>query len=147
MRIKGKKVSGGIARGEALVTGMPISITGGVDPDTGKVREKGHELEGKSIAGKILVFPHGKGSTTGSWQYYALYKRGNAPSGIINLKAEGVIAVSALITGTPMIHLLEVDPFEVINTGDTVIINADEGFIEVEKVEKRFQGIQDEKSK
>lgn len=139
MKIKGKKVSGGIAMGEALVTRMPISITGGVDPDTGKVREKGHELEGKSIAGKILVFPHGKGSTTGSWQYYALYKRGNAPSGIINVKAEGVIAVSALITGTPMIHLLEVDPFEVIATGDMVVINADEGFVEVEK---RSQGIQ-----
>ncbi|HOJ43551.1 MAG TPA: DUF126 domain-containing protein [Syntrophorhabdaceae bacterium] len=133
MKIKGKKVAGGVAKGEALVTKMPISFTGGVNPDTGVVREKGHELEGKSVAGKILVFPHGKGSTTGSWQYYALYKRGNAPKGIINVKAEGVVAVSALITKTPMIHRLEVDPLEVIKTGDTVIINADEGFIEVVK--------------
>ncbi len=133
IRVKAKRVSKGIAKAEALVTRMPISFTGGVNPDTGVVREKGHELEGKSIAGKILVFPHGKGSTTGSWQYYAAYKRGNAPAGIINVRAEGVVVVSAVLTGTPMVHQMETDPFELIKTGDMVIINADEGFVEVEK--------------
>lgn len=133
MRIAGKSITKGKAKGEALVTRMPISFTGGVNPDNGVVREKGHELEGKSIAGKILVFPNGKGSTTGSWQYYALYKRGNAPLGIININAEGVVAVSAVITDTPMIHKLEVNPLDVIETGDKVFINADEGYIEVEK--------------
>ena len=133
MKIKGKTVSGGIAEGEALVTKMPISFTGGVDPNTGIVREPHHELEGQSIAGKILVFPAGKGSTTGSWQYYATYKRGNAPKGIINVKSEGVVAVSAIITGTPMVHELEEHPLECIRTGDFVRINADEGYVEVEQ--------------
>jgi len=133
MRIKGKSVCGGMAEGDALVSKMPISFTGGVDPDTGRVREPNHDLEGQSIAGKILVFPAGKGSTTGSWQFYATCKRGNAPKGIINLKAEGVVAVSAIITGTPMMHQLENNPLECISTGDFVRINADEGYIEVEK--------------
>ena len=131
MRIKAKPVTGGMAEGEAIVSQMAISFTGGMDPDTGVIREPGHELEGQSVAGKILVFPTGKGSTTGSWQYYAAFKRGNAPKGIINVKAEGVVAVSAIITGTPMIHQLEDDPLECISTGDFVRINADEGYIEI----------------
>lgn len=133
MRIKAKPVTGGIAQGEAIVSHMPISFTGGMDPNTGVIREPGHDLEGQSVAGKILVFPMGKGSTTGSWQFYAAFKRGNAPKGIINVKAEGIVAVSAIITGTPMVHQLETDPLECINNGDFVKINADEGFVEIEK--------------
>ncbi|MBP1740057.1 MAG: hypothetical protein H6Q48_2350 [Deltaproteobacteria bacterium] len=133
MKIKAKPVSSGIAEGEAIVSSMPISFTGGLDPDTGVIREKGHELEGQSVANKILVFPTGKGSTTGSWQFYAAYKRGHAPKGIINQKAEGVVAVSAIITGTPMVHEPEADLLELIKTGDFVRINADAGFVEIRK--------------
>jgi len=133
MKIKGKSVTKGMTEGDAIVTRMPISFTGGMDPNSGIIREPNHELEGQSVAGKILVFPAGKGSTTGSWQFYATYKRGNAPKGIINVKAEGVVAVSAIITGTPMMHQLEYDPLECISTGDFVRINADEGYVEVEK--------------
>jgi predicted aconitase with swiveling domain len=133
MKIKGKSVTGGTTEGDAIVTRMPISFTGGMDPNSGIIREPNHELEGQSVAGKILVFPAGKGSTTGSWQFYATFKRGNAPKGIINVKAEGVVAVAAIITGTPMMHQLEDDPLECISTGDFVRINADEGYVEVEK--------------
>ncbi len=133
IKIKAKPVTGGVAEGEAIVSRMAISFTGGMDPDTGIIREPGHDLEGKSVTGKILVFPTGKGSTTGSWQYYAAFKRGKAPKGIINVKAEGVVAVSAIITGTPMVHELETDPLKTIQNGDHVILNADEGFVEVRR--------------
>ncbi|MBU0662651.1 DUF126 domain-containing protein, partial [Candidatus Micrarchaeota archaeon] len=64
--LKGRKICGGKAGAEAIVSKDGISFYGGVDPDTGIVIEKGHDLEGKSIAGKVLVFPAGKGSTVGS---------------------------------------------------------------------------------
>ena len=133
MKISAKTVMRGVAEGEALVSRTAISFTGGMDPQTGIIREPGHELEGQSVAGKILVFPAGKGSTTGSWQYYAAFKRGSAPKGIINVKAEGVVAISAIITGTPMVHELDQDPLTVIQTGDFVRIDADNGFVEVQK--------------
>ena len=139
MKIKAKTVVPGVVRGEAIVSRMAISFTGGVDPKTGIVRERGHDLEGKSIAGKVLVFPIGKGSTTGSWQFYATYKRGNAPIGIINLKSEGVVTVSAVITATPMIHQPEQDPFEYIEDGDTVTINGDDGFLKIETRDAVFE--------
>ncbi len=132
IKIKARPVTTGVAEGEAIVSQMPISFTGGMDPDTGTIREPGHDLEGRSVAGKILVFPTGKGSTTGSWQFYAAFRRGSAPRGIINVKAEGVVAVSAIITDTPMVHELDEDPLTLIKTGDFVRINADEGFVEIE---------------
>ena len=131
--LKAKPVMQGVAEGEAMVSRMAISFTGGLDPDTGIIREPGHDLEGRNVAGKILVFPTGKGSTTGSWQYYAAFKRGNAPKGIINVNAEGVVAVSAIITGTPMVHRLEKDPLECIESGDFVKIDADNGIVEIKK--------------
>ena len=133
IEIKVKPVSRGIAEGEAIVSRMPISFTGGLNPDTGVIREKGHDLEGKSVAGKILVFPAGKGSTTGSWQLYVAYKKGNAPKGMINVKAEGVVAIGAIITGIPMVHEPDGDIFNLIRTGDFVRIDANEGFVEVRK--------------
>ena len=84
MNLTGRKISSGNAEGEALVTSMGISFYGGVDPETGRVVEKGHELEGQSIAGRVLVFPTGKGSTVGSYTLYRLKKAGLAPVAIVN---------------------------------------------------------------
>jgi hypothetical protein len=55
MKFKAKPVTSGIAEGLAIVSRMPISFTGGMDPDTGTIREPGHNLEGRSVAGKILA--------------------------------------------------------------------------------------------
>jgi hypothetical protein len=63
---------------------VPISFLSGVDPETGTIVEKGHPLYGQSIAGKVLAFPYGKGSTVGSYILYALSRSGNAPAAIIN---------------------------------------------------------------
>jgi predicted aconitase with swiveling domain len=82
--MQGRKIYGGKVVGEALVTGDDISFYGGCDPETGEIIEKGHHLEGKSISGKILVFPSGKGSTVGSYVLYALKKAEKAPLAIVN---------------------------------------------------------------
>jgi len=79
--------------GELLVSPEPISFLSGVDPETGTVVERGHPLEGQSIAGRVLAFPYGKGSTVGSYVIYALKQNGLAPAAIINTEAEPIIAV------------------------------------------------------
>jgi predicted aconitase with swiveling domain len=60
MEFVGRTIYKGKVSGQALVSSQGISFFGGVDPDTGIIVERGHELEGKSIAGKVLVFPMGK---------------------------------------------------------------------------------------
>ena len=103
MRWQGRSIHAGIAQGEALVTSMGISFFGGVDPDTGVVVERGHELEGQSIAGKVLVFPSGKGSTVGSYTLYRLAFSGKAPAAVINLECEPITAVGCIIAAIPCV--------------------------------------------
>jgi hypothetical protein len=137
MKIKGRTISRGIAEGEVIVTKEPITFLGGVDPKTGVVVEKGHELEGKSISGKILIFPKGKGSTVGSYVIYQMEKNGTAPKGIVNILAEQTVATGAIISGIPMLDSLEKNPVDFLKTGNRIILNAIEGYVEVKEWTER----------
>ena len=128
MELKGRIIYKGIVEGEALTTTQPISFYGGVDPETSKILEKGHELQGKRIKGKILVFPTGKGSTVGSYTLYRLKKGGVAPAGIINRECETVVAVGAIISEIPCIDEVDISKIE---TGDTVRI--ENGVVTIKK--------------
>jgi predicted aconitase with swiveling domain len=119
MELKGRIISRGEGKGEALTTSQPISFYGGVDPNTGEVIEKGHELQGQSVKGKMLVFPNGKGSTVGSYTLYRMKKNGNAPAGIINRECETIIAVGAIISEIPCVDKIDISK---IKTGDLVQI-------------------------
>jgi predicted aconitase with swiveling domain len=110
--LKGRVIYQGKAEGDALVASTPISFYGGVDPDSGKVIEKGHELYGESVKGRILVFPHGKGSTVGSYILYRLSKNGNAPHAILNEECETIVAVGAIISGIPCVDKIEISKIE-----------------------------------
>jgi uncharacterized protein len=99
----------GNAKGEVLFTEEAISFFGGVDPDTGIITEKGHPLEGKSMAGKILVFPNGKGSTVGSYVLYRLKKNGVAPLAMINKNCEAIIATGAIISEIPCVDQVDIE--------------------------------------
>ena len=103
MRLEGRKIYKGTAEGEAIVTKDAISFYGGVDPDTGKVVEVGHELEGQSIKGKVLVFPTGKGSTVGSYTMYRMKKNNTAPVAIVNNMIDTIVAVGCIISEIPCV--------------------------------------------
>lgn len=122
MELKGRIISKGIAEGEALTTSQPISFYGGVAPDTGVLIEKGHELQGKNVKDKILVFPNGKGSTVGSYTLYRMKKNGTAPAGIVNKECETVVAVGAIISEIPCIDNIDISKIE---TGDIVRLEND----------------------
>lgn len=126
----GRTIAEGEATGEVLVSTEPISFYGAVDVETGEFIEAGHQLEGKNIAGKVLVFPKGKGSTVGSYVLYGLSKRGTAPAAIINHETETIVATGAILGEIPCVDGIDgaVDRF---SDGDTVRVNATEGVVEV----------------
>ena len=128
MKLRGRKIYKGIAEGEAIVTKDGISFYGGVDPDTGKVVEVGHELEGQSITGKILVFPTGKGSTVGSYTLYRMKKNKTAPAAIVNKQIDTIIAVGCIISEIPCVDKIDIDE---IKTGRRIVVNGSEGTVEV----------------
>ena len=109
MIFEGRTIFEGIAQGVVLTTTMGISFFGGVDPDTGTIVEKGHELEGQSIAGRILVFPTGKGSTVGSYTIYRLKQNGMAPAAIVNLECETITAVGCIISEIPCLDQIPIE--------------------------------------
>jgi len=128
MKLEGRKIYRGIAEGEAIATKDAISFYGGVDPDTGKVVEVGHELEGQSITGKVLVFPTGKGSTVGSYTMYRMMKNNTAPAAIVNERIDTIIAVGCIISEIPCVDEIDVSS---IKTGQKLIVNGSEGTVEV----------------
>lgn len=135
--LKGCGVVKGIAEGKALVTKQNLSFWGGLDPNTGLIIDKRHELFGNCIAGKVLVFPYGKGSTTGAIILLEAVRRGKNPNAIVNLKTEPIIASGAIIAGVfykkiiPIVDQTDKDPTEVINTNDYILVNGDKGLVKI----------------
>lgn len=119
---RGRVIKEGKVQGEALVSPEPIGFLGGVDPETGIVVEPGHPLEGECIAGKVLVFPTGKGSTVGSYTLYRLARKGLAPAAIVNAESDPVVAVGAIIAEIPMVDRIDIENIE---TGDMVSIEGE----------------------
>jgi predicted aconitase with swiveling domain len=128
MKLEGRKIYKGMAEGEAIVTKDNISFYGGVDPDTGKVVEVGHELEGQSITGKILVFPTGKGSTVGSYTIYRMKKNNTAPVAIINKQIDTIVAVGCIISEIPCVDKIDLNE---IKNGQNLLVNGSEGTVVV----------------
>ena len=123
MEIKCHKVASGCASGPALVTGDAISFLGNVDARTGMVVDPAHELFDQCIAGKVLIFPGGKGSTVGSYVIYQLKKRDLAPVAMINIHSEPIVAVGAIISGIPLVDRVT-DEVLNINDDTTIVVDA-----------------------
>jgi predicted aconitase with swiveling domain len=133
IRLKCHKIVGGYGEGEALVSHEPICFYL-TDPKTGIVREKTHELAGKNLANKVLVFPSGKASSVVQIDgLFKLASHGLAPKAMIVKDVETVLIVSAVLAKVPLVDRLEKDPFEAIHTGDSVKVDAEKGIVTVRK--------------
>ncbi|MEM1661059.1 MAG: DUF126 domain-containing protein [Candidatus Bathyarchaeia archaeon] len=126
--LRGRGIVEGKCVAEALVSSMPISFLGDVDQKTGLVIAKTHDLYGKLLKGKVLCFPHGHGSTVGSYVLYSLAKSGLAPKAIVNERADPVIVVGAVMANIPMVDGVDITR---IRTGDIVEVDAYRGVVKV----------------
>ena len=126
--MKGRMISPGKAKAEAIVSTEPIGFYGGIDAKTGIVIEKGHQLEGECVTCKVLVFPCGKGSTVGSYVIYGLQKNGVGPAAIVNAETETIVATGVILAGIPCVDGIDI---EQIKTGDMLNVDADEGFVKI----------------
>ena len=126
--LKGRKVVEGRCKGLALVTTRSISFLGSVDPNRGVIVDRNHDLYGESIKDKVLCFPHGSGSTVGSYVLYSLKKKRLAPKAILNSNADPVIVVGAIISDIPMMDQVDIMK---IKTGDCLYVDAFTGKVKV----------------
>jgi len=133
MKLKGRRVNGGKAEGEAIVTHIPFSFLGEIEISTGKVPSPSHDLFGQSLAGKIFVCPTGKGSSVGPGVAYLAKMAGTMPKAMVVKEVEPVLASAILTANIPAVDKLNQDPLEVIETGDYIKMDADKGIVEVIK--------------
>jgi uncharacterized protein len=131
--LRGRKVVGGCAEGEALVTKETISGWGGIDPMTGTVIETHHELCGVSFRDRVLVFPGAKGSSGWSNAFHMTRLAGSAPKAMVFNRMNTKIALGAVVTHAPTVTDLDQDPLTVVETGDWVRVDGDRGIVEVTK--------------
>jgi predicted aconitase with swiveling domain len=117
--------------GPALVTRERISFFGGVDPASGKVTERGHPLEGVSLAGRILVYPGGKGSTGATYTLYDMASRHTAPLAIISPEADHVTVVGAVLGKISSVDRVPAEFFELVASGEWIEIDGEHGLIRV----------------
>ncbi len=123
-----KVIVQGKTKGALLVSKNPINFLGGIDKKTGLVRDENHDLFGKSIANKILVFPFGVGSSVGAYTLYSLKYNKCAPLAMICLKADITTASGCAISNIPLVVVQKKD-YESLKDGQEVSLDAIEGNI------------------
>jgi len=126
--VDAESITDGVGEGEVLRSDEPISFYGAVEPDTGEFIEDGHQLEGENVAGKVLVFPRGKGSTVGSYVLYGLAQNGVAPAAIVNEETETIVATGAILGEIPCVDSLAA-PLDTLANGEVVTVDADAGVV------------------
>jgi predicted aconitase with swiveling domain/ADP-ribose pyrophosphatase YjhB (NUDIX family) len=127
MRMDGRSIYRGRAEGKVLKLDEPLSFLGGVDAASGELKVAG----GGNVAGKVLVFPRGKGSTVGSFVMYDLMVHGKAPLAVVNSSAETIVATGAVISSIPMVDKVDVG---LIHEGDNIIVDGDAGTVDLPDV-------------
>ena len=128
---QGRSIAKGIAEGEALVTSQPLSFFGGVDPSSGIVKEREHELFGVKLSDKVLVMPPLKGSSAGTWIICRLSENGVAPRAIVITSADVILIAGAIIGNIPTVDNFDFDPITKFKTGEKLRVNGDTGAVEV----------------
>lgn len=137
--IKGRGLVPGMAEGEALVSRESLVWSHGVDPASGKIDDVRVSVCGESVKDKILIYPLGKGSTSGATWMLETVRCGNGPAAIINKETELIIVAGALLSEKlygktiPVVDRLSQDPAEVIQTGDWVRVDGEKGTVEIIK--------------
>lgn len=119
------RISEGRAEGELLISADDMCFYL-VNPEDGTVIEEGHALHGVSIAGKILSFPNGKGSSVVQADgLFQLQKTGHAPRAMIIRNPDTTLVASAIILEIPLVDRLGEDFYAVAHDGLVVDVDAD----------------------
>ncbi len=123
--------------GEVVVSNQPFGFWQGIDPQTGLVIDKRHDLCGTSLKGKAFVFPYGRGSTGTPGIFLEAVRNGCAPGAIINVQSEPMIVACAVLAeaflkvSIPVVDGLQGSPADVFRTGDRVRIDGASGTIQI----------------
>ena len=87
----------GVASGPVLALAEPLSLWGGVDPESGLIVEPSHPDHGRSIAGRVLAMPAARGSSSSSSILAELLRLGLGPLAIVLGERDEILVVGAVV--------------------------------------------------
>lgn len=134
MKLRGRPISPGRATALMTVSERPVSFLGGVDPRSGTVTDPTSDIVGTSITSRVFAFPHGKGSTVGSYVLYGLARHGQGPAAIVNEIADAIVSSGAILGGIPMVDRIDLGSLA---TGDRVVVDGTAGTVDLPNVRER----------
>ena len=125
IRIKGRCEFPGVVEAEALVSPMPLEGFTNCSVQGGYTTERNHPLFKVCYAGKVLCYPAPRGS--GGFMMYGWGDK--KPAAFVHTEANDLTVAAAMCAHVPAMTDFEEDPLKYIETGDMVLVNADEGYI------------------
>ena len=128
IRIKGRAEYPGCVEAEALVSKKPLQGFTNCNSMKGYTVERRHPLFKVPYTGKVLVYPSPRGSGG-----FIAYGFGAKPAAFVHTKSCPLTVTCAVAGKVPSMTDFEKDPMDYIETGDMVLVNADEGYIEITK--------------
>ena len=128
--IKCRRIVNGYAYGKIIFSEKPINFLAMIDLTTGKINDENHPLFNISIKDKILIFPHGVGSSVGAYSIFSLKYNKTAPKAIIcTSKTDIITASGCAISNIPMMDKPEIDLSEIIHNVTSIIVNSNDSKI------------------
>jgi predicted aconitase with swiveling domain len=119
-----RALSEGVAEGEVVISKDAVCFYL-VEYETGIVVEHPHDINGRDIAGKVLVMPSGKGSSVVQADgLYKLMKNGKAPAAIIVAAPDTVLVSGAIVMDVPLVDRADPAFYEAVKDGDRVLVDA-----------------------
>ncbi len=88
---------GGSASGELLTLSAPLSLWGGLDPDTGIIIDRSHPELGQTMTGAIVSMPFGRGSSSSSSVLAEALRLGTGPAGFILDRPDSILVIGSLV--------------------------------------------------
>ena len=128
---EGRTLVAGHASGLALVLDEPLSFWGGLDPATGALIDTHHPQQGATLAGRVLVMPSGRGSSSSSYVLAEAIRAGTSPVAIVLREPDGIVALGAIVARelygalVPVV-VLDADGYDAIADGDAIVVDAHE---------------------
>lgn len=130
LEIEAQVLVAGEVIGKALVLAEPLSLWGGLDPETGEIIDRRHPQAGEIVTGKVLVLPSGRGSSSASSILLEAVRAGTAPAAIITAVPDGILALGAAVAremydNAPPVLVVATAVYQQIHTGDTIKVKGD----------------------
>lgn len=87
----------GRASGELVILDHGLSFWGGFEPESGRIIDRTHPQFGKSLTGKIVYIPHGRGSSSSSSVLAEAMRIGTAPAGLVLGEPDSILVIGSLV--------------------------------------------------